>query len=77
VARALQVLVALALVGTGLLAVLYGAFAILYEANGDGDSYVMLGDREYDADIVGATALTLGLAAVLVGTLLMRRRSGS
>jgi vacuolar-type H+-ATPase subunit I/STV1 len=77
VARPLQVLVAFALLAAGLLAALYGLFAIWYEGDGGGDTYVMVGDRDFDADVVRAVAITLGLAALLLGLLLMRRRSGS
>jgi hypothetical protein len=72
-----QVLFGIGLLGVGLLAVLYGVFAILFEPNGGGETTVMVGDRRVDADTFGATVLVIGLAGLVVGSLLLRRRSRS
>jgi hypothetical protein len=74
--RPLPLLFALALIAGGSLVALYGLFAILYEGDSPGaDPVVKVGDRDVDADVVGAVTLTLGLGGVLLGALLMRRRS--
>jgi hypothetical protein len=66
----------LAIAGT--LLTLYGLFAILYggDSGGSGNTYVKVGGREIDADLVGAIALVVGLALVLCATLLLKRPRG-
>jgi hypothetical protein len=62
----------------GALLTLYGLFAIVYggDSGGSGDTYVKVGGREIDADLVGAIALVVGLTLALCGTLLLTRRRG-
>jgi hypothetical protein len=55
----------------------YGLFAVLYrgDSGGDGGTYVMIGNRDVDAQLVGAVSLALAAAMIAVAWLLIRRRS--
>ena len=65
----------LAIAGT--LLTLYGLFAILYGGDSGGSqTYVKVGGHEFDADLVGAIALVIGLSLVLCATLLVKRPHG-
>jgi hypothetical protein len=52
---------------------LYGLFAIVYDPDGGGDAHIGVSSRDLDADLVGAIALGLAVAALLAGMLLLRR----
>jgi Zn-dependent protease with chaperone function len=63
-ANVVKLLFGLGLLLVAILAGLYGLFAILYGGDsGGGDSYVTVGGREIDADLVGALALLLAFLA--------------
>jgi hypothetical protein len=70
--RVTRLLVGVALIAAGLFLGVYGLFAVFYggDSGGSGDTYVTLSDRQIDADVVGAIALSISflvlLAAVLV-----------
>jgi hypothetical protein len=68
--------IGLAFVVGGLLAALFGFFLIAYQGDVEGAEPVMqIGGSEVDADIVGGVVTSLGVVAVIVGGLLLRRRS--
>lgn len=74
--RAARLLVAVCLLGAGVVLALYGLFAILYggDSGGSGDTYVKLGGHDIDADVAGAVALALAFVAFLAATPLLRSR---
>jgi hypothetical protein len=61
------------LIGRMLLA-LYGLFAVLYNGDG-GNTYVTVAGREIDADLARAITLAIGLALLVAGVLILRRKS--
>jgi hypothetical protein len=66
-------LLGLALLVWSAVLALYGVFAVVYDADGGGDTYVEIYGRESDADVVGAIALALSVAAILAALLVLRR----
>ena len=70
--RFARVLLGLALVVWAAVLGLYGLFAIVYDPDGGGDEYIGISGRDVDADLVGAIALALAVAALLGGVLLLR-----
>lgn len=71
--RVARVLLGLALLVWAAVLALYGLFAIAYEADGGGDASIGISGRNLDADLVGAVALALAVAALLASLLLLRR----
>jgi hypothetical protein len=55
----------------------YGLLLVLYrgESGGDGETYVMIGNSDVDAQLVGAVSLLLAAAMIVMAWLLIRRRS--
>jgi hypothetical protein len=55
----------------------YGLFGVLYrgDSGGDGDTYVMIGSREVDGQLVGGISLVLAAALIAAAWLFLRRRS--
>jgi hypothetical protein len=74
VKRALRWLAALAALAFGIGLALWGAFALLYRDEGDGNTFVTLAGRRTDAHLAGGIALAIGLAAIFVGGWLLKRR---
>jgi hypothetical protein len=73
VVKQARVLASVPLLAVGVLFVLYGAFAVVY--NGDGGSTtVTLVGRRLDAHLVGGISLAIGLFAIAVGVAIARRR---
>jgi hypothetical protein len=61
----------------GVLLSIYGVFAILYNGDSsDSTPYVSVWGHEINADVVGAVALAVGIAAI-VSSVALRRRGRS
>lgn len=71
--RAGRRVLGVALLIGGILLALYGLFAVLYNGDG-GNTYVSVAGHEIDADLAGAIALAIGLALLVAGVLILRRR---
>jgi hypothetical protein len=73
----------LALLAVSVVVGLYGLVALLYRGDngGAGETYVTLGGRELDAQLVGAVALLISFVALLVAWMILwrprRERSSS
>jgi hypothetical protein len=74
--RVVALLTGLVLLATASLLGLYGLFAILYRGDsaGSGDTYVPLAGHDVDADLVGAVALLLAVALILLSIPVLRRK---
>jgi hypothetical protein len=59
----------------GVLLALIGLFLVLYqgEEGSEGDTWVDIGGRHVDADYVGGPTLAIGLAAIVLSLLALRR----
>ena len=62
------------LVGAALVA-LVGLFLVSYEHHGGGESYVEIGGRQVDTDVVGAVGLVAAVAVAALGVSLLRASS--
>jgi hypothetical protein len=75
VLRALWVLVGLGLAAGGILVALFSVFLLLYRGDTpDGDPYVEISGREFDAQLIGAAGLAVAVGMFLVAWLAIRRR---
>jgi hypothetical protein len=70
-------LLGLALFAGAIVFGLYGLLGVLYqgESGGNGDTYVKMGGRNIDAQLVGVSSLILAAVMLLAGWLAIRRRS--
>jgi hypothetical protein len=77
VGRWFRVLLGLALFAGAIVVGLYGLFAVLYQGDsgGNGDTYVKMGGRDIDSQLVGVSSLILAAGMLLAGWLAIRRRS--
>jgi hypothetical protein len=57
----------------GVLLVLYGLFAIVYNGDGGSDAYVKIAGYHVSADLVGGLALIVGAGAIYASVVLRRR----
>ena len=69
-----RLLTSLTLTLLGLLLTLYGLLGLTYRGESDGSTYVMIGGRDVDAQLVGAVSLGVGLVSILCAGILIRRR---
>ena len=69
-----RLLTSLTLTVLGLLLTLYGLLGLTYRGESDGNTYVMIGGHDVDAQLVGAFSLVVGLVAILCAGILVRRR---
>ena len=67
-----RLLGSLTLALVGLLLTLYGLFALTFR-EGDGSTYVMIGEHRADARLTGAISILVGLGAILCAVMLVRR----
>jgi hypothetical protein len=70
-------MIRIALLIVGALLSVYGLFAILYNGDGGGPTYVTWAGHRLDADLAGAIALLVGVALLSGAALLRRRRRAS
>jgi hypothetical protein len=76
VGRSFRVLLGLALFAGAIVVGLYGLFGVLYQGDsGGGDTYVKMGGRDIDGQLVGVSSLILAAGMLLAGWLVIRRRS--
>jgi hypothetical protein len=69
-----RLLTSLTLTVLGLLLTLYGLLGLVYRGENGGNTYVMIGGHDVDAQLVGAFSLGVGLVALLCAGILIRRR---
>jgi uncharacterized protein (TIGR03382 family) len=68
-------MLALALAAIGVPTALFGLALVLLGSERPGaDPFAQIGDRKFGPDPVGGVAIALGLAALLLSVLLLRRR---
>jgi hypothetical protein len=74
--RAIRIVIAIALVLVALPLAYLGLFLILYTGDSatPADTYVDLAGREIDADVVGVAVVAVGVALLVAGFVLVRRR---
>jgi hypothetical protein len=74
-AKLARFLIAAPLVVAGALFALYGLFALTFREGG-GSTYVTLAGHQFDAHLVGAVSLVIGLV-IVAGAVTLARRGGS
>jgi hypothetical protein len=66
--RGARLVVGLVFPAGGVLASLYGLFAVLYRGDGDGTAYVSLGDSDINARTVGVVALLIAVGVIAMAS---------
>ena len=57
----------------GLLLAIYGVFALIFNEEGGGSTYVTFSGHRLDAHLVGAVSLVIGVAIIAAAFVLLRR----
>ena len=68
----IRYLILVASISVGGLLALYGVFALTYNGDGSGTTYVTIAGRELRAHLVGGLSLALGVGVVASGVLTAR-----
>jgi len=74
--RATRFSIAVLLIVAGALLALYGAFALLYQGDGSGATYITIAGNEMNAHLAGGMSLTIGALLLASGFFAIRRRLG-
>ena len=71
--KSVRFLIAAVMFMAGLLLAVYGVFALTFNEEGGGSTYVTLSGHRLDAHLVGAISLVIGLAIIVTAFALSRR----
>jgi hypothetical protein len=71
--RTTRLPIAVLLIAAGLLLALYGALALLYQADGSGTTHVTIAGDEMNAHLAGGISLAIGAVLFTSGLVVIRR----